>query len=88
MNVATLQVKDNAIVPRLYIAMELSNKSWKVVFSDGVKRRRVTIEARHREQLREAIAKAKEKFRVFGNYRGVPQYIVVIKLRSSQGAPP
>jgi hypothetical protein len=27
MNVATLQVKDNAIVPRLYIAMELSNKS-------------------------------------------------------------
>jgi hypothetical protein len=45
MNVATLQVKDNAIAPRLYIAMELSNKSWKVVFSDGVKRRRVTIEA-------------------------------------------
>jgi hypothetical protein len=44
--------------------MELSNKSWKVVFSDGVKRRRVTIEARHREQLREAIAKAKEKFRL------------------------
>lgn len=64
MNVATLQVKDNAIVPWLYIAMELSNKSWKVVFSDGVKRRRVTIEARHREQLREAIAKAKEKFRL------------------------
>lgn len=61
MNVATLQVKDNAIVPRLYIAMELSNKSWKVVFSDGVKRRRVTIEARHREQ---AIAKAREKFRL------------------------
>ncbi len=30
MNVATLQVKDNAIVPRLYIAMELSNKDLSV----------------------------------------------------------
>jgi hypothetical protein len=26
--------------------------------------------------------------RVFGNYRAVPQYIVVIESRSSQGAPP
>jgi hypothetical protein len=25
---------------------------------------------------------------VFGNYRGVPPYIVVIESRSSQGAPP
>jgi hypothetical protein len=50
MNAATLQAKDNAIAPRLYMAMELSNKSWKLVFGDGVKRRRVTIEAGHREK--------------------------------------
>jgi hypothetical protein len=41
MNAATLQAKDNAIAPRLYMAMELSNKTWKLVFGDGVKRRRV-----------------------------------------------
>ena len=62
MNAATLQVKDNAIAPTLYMAMELSNKQWKLVFGDGVKRRRVTIEAGHREQLCEAVGKAREKF--------------------------
>jgi hypothetical protein len=62
MNAATLQVKDNAIASKLYMAMELSHKSWKRVFGDGVKRRGVTIEAGHREQLREAMGKAKEKF--------------------------
>jgi hypothetical protein len=45
MNVATLQAKDNAIAPRLYMAMELSNKIWKLVFSDGVKRRRLPMTA-------------------------------------------
>lgn len=29
---------------------------------DGIKRRRLTVEAGYREQLREAVAKAKEKF--------------------------
>jgi hypothetical protein len=31
MNAATLRVKDNAIAPTLYRAMELSNKSWKLI---------------------------------------------------------
>jgi hypothetical protein len=31
MNAAALRVKDNAIAPTLYRAMELSNKSWKLV---------------------------------------------------------
>ncbi len=62
MNAATLQDKDNPIAPRLYMAMELSNKQWRLVFGYGIKRRRVTVEAGYREQLREAVAKAKEKF--------------------------
>jgi hypothetical protein len=40
MNAATLQVKDNAIPPRLYLAMELSNQQGRLVFGEGVKRRR------------------------------------------------
>ena len=29
--------------PVLYMAIELSNKQWKIVFSDGSKRHRVTV---------------------------------------------
>ena len=43
--------------------MELSDKCWKLVFSDGgEKRRHETMEAGHRMELVEAIRKAKEKF--------------------------
>ena len=58
MNAATLRDKDYAVEPILYIAMESSNKQWKLVLGDGVKRRRVTIEADDLEQLGEAITKA------------------------------
>jgi transposase len=45
------------------MAMELSDKQWKLVFSDGgEKRRHEAIEAGHRVELVEAIRKAKEKF--------------------------
>jgi len=46
MNAITLRDKDNAVEPVLYIAMELSNKRWKRVLAEGVKRRRVTIHPR------------------------------------------
>ena len=59
----TLQSKDNAVEGKLYMAMELSDKCWKLVFSDGgEKRRHETMEAGHRMELVEAIRKAKEKF--------------------------
>lgn len=45
----------------LYMALELSNKRWKLAFSNGEKRRFKTIEARNQEQLREEITTAKEK---------------------------
>jgi transposase len=59
----TPQSKDNAVEGKLYMAMELSDKCWKLVFSDGgEKRRHETMEAGHRMELVEAIRKAKEKF--------------------------
>ena len=45
----------------LYMAMELSNKEWKLAFGDGHQERLVGIPARDRERLRSAIAKAKVK---------------------------
>ena len=36
----------------LYVAMELSNKQRRLVFGDGIKRRRVTVEVGYREQQR------------------------------------
>jgi hypothetical protein len=35
MNATTLRMKDNAIAPTLYMAMELSNKGWRLVFMEG-----------------------------------------------------
>jgi len=74
MNAATFRDEDNAVEPVLYIAMELSNKQWKLVLGDGVKRRRVTIEAGHLAQLGEAITKAKEKFCLPGDARVLSCY--------------
>ena len=45
----------------LYMAMELSNRSWKLGFSDGAKQRRKSIEARNRVQLLEEVSRAKSK---------------------------
>jgi transposase len=44
------------------MAMELSNRSWKLGFSDGTKQRRKSIEARDRAQLLAEVAQAKAKF--------------------------
>lgn len=63
MNRVVLQSNENAAARTLYLAMELSDKQWKLVFSDGnEKRRHETVEAGQRMVLVEAITKAKEKF--------------------------
>ncbi len=74
MNRAALKHDDNANERVLYIAMELSNKHWKLVFGDGVKRRHVTIEAGHRVELGEVIRKAKERFYLPEEARVVSSY--------------
>jgi transposase len=62
MNRVTLQSNDNTAERVLYMAMELSDKHWKLVFSDGgEKRRHETMEAGHRMELVEAIKRAKEE---------------------------
>jgi len=53
----------------LFVALELSNKKWKLALSDGNKRRLVTITAGDLVTLGEAIAKAKARFGMPG---GVP----------------
>ena len=45
MNSATLMSKGTTAEPALYMAMELSNKRWKLVFGDDNKQRRVTIDS-------------------------------------------
>ena len=50
----------------LYMAMELSNRSWKLGFSDGTRRRRKTVEARNRGQLLREVRLAKAKLGLDG----------------------
>lgn len=61
---AVLQSKDIANGLVLYMAMELSNKQWKLGFSNGAKVRQVTIAAGDWVALREAIKRAKEKLKL------------------------
>ncbi len=75
MNRVTLQSNDNAAEGVLYMAMELGDKCWKLVFSDGgEKRRHETIEAGRRLELVEAIRKAKRKFHLSPEARVVSCY--------------
>jgi hypothetical protein len=48
MNSATLTSKDNAVEPMLYMALELSNKTWRVTFGDGTRRRHMSAPAGER----------------------------------------
>jgi len=46
----------------LYVAFELGNKQWRLAFSDGAKKRQVTILARDMKSLMEEVGKAKKRF--------------------------
>lgn len=61
---AALQTKDNAKDDRLYLALELSHKTWKLGFSDGraMRARIRSIEARNFQALGSEIAQAKKHF--------------------------
>jgi hypothetical protein len=45
MNPAAHRNEDNALAPVLYMALELSNKCWRLTFGDGAKRRQVSVPA-------------------------------------------
>lgn len=45
MNPAACKNEDSALAPVLYMALELSNKSWRLALSDGARRRQVSVPA-------------------------------------------
>ena len=45
MNAATHGTEVNVSAPVLYMALELSNKTWRLALSDGAKRRQVVVPA-------------------------------------------
>ncbi|WP_133309778.1 IS110 family transposase [Parashewanella spongiae] len=69
-----LQVKDNAKFVNLYIAFELSSKTWKLGFSNGEKKRVKTIDSRDWKALHHEIALAKEKLFCVENCKVISCY--------------
>ncbi len=74
MNLATHGSEGSASAPVLYMALELSNKTWRLAFSDGAKRRQVTVPAADLMKLAEAVAQAKERFGMPASARVVSCY--------------
>jgi transposase len=73
---AALLTKDNSKGDRLYLALELSHKSWKLGFSDGraVRARIRSIEARNFQALGDEIAQAKRHFGLEATVEAVSCY--------------
>jgi len=74
MNPATQGLEGNATAPVLYMALELSNKSWRLAFGDGAKCRQVSVPAADLAALAGAVAKAKERFRLPASARVLSCY--------------
>jgi transposase len=74
MNAATHETEVNASAPVLYMALELSNKTWRLALSDGAKRRQVVVPAADLLKLSEAVLKAKERFGMPASARVVSCY--------------
>ena len=68
-NAQMIQKENTTKATRLYIVFELSNGKWKLIFSDGNRRRSKTIEARDCKELEVQVEKAKEYLRQ-GNWAG------------------
>jgi transposase len=56
------------------MALELSNKTWRLALSDGAKCRQVSVPAVDLAQLACAVAKAKERFGLPGSARVLSCY--------------
>jgi transposase len=70
----TLRKEDTTKKEVLHLAFELSQKEWKLGFSDGDSRRFKAIAARNLEQLQEEIEKAKVRFKLRDDVRVVSCY--------------
>ena len=77
MNPTTHETEGNAAAPVLsvlYMALELSNRSWRLAFGDAAKHRQVSVPAADLAALAEAVAKAKERFKMPASARVVSCY--------------
>jgi len=74
MNPATHGTEGSATAPVLYMALELSNKTWRLALSDGAKRRQVAVPAADLAKLAEAVAKARARFGMPASARVVSCY--------------
>ena len=77
MNPATLRNEDNASGPVLYMALELSNKNWRLAFGDGTKRRQVSVPAADLAKLACAAAKRDKRINSSGRRLRHPPLIAV-----------
>ena len=68
-NAQMIQGEDSTKNNRLYIAFELSNSKWKLMFGNRVKKRQKTIEARDLKALEEEITKAQKRFNMDGEVK-------------------
>ncbi len=74
MNQATQKAQDSVHGGVLYMAMELSNTTWRLAFGDGSKKRQVPIKARDLVSLDQAMRKAKERFGLAPDARVISCY--------------
>lgn len=74
MNPTTHATEGNASAPVLYMALELSNRSWRLAFGDGAKHRQVSVPAADLAALAGAVTKAKERFKMPASVRVVSCY--------------
>jgi hypothetical protein len=58
----------------LYMALELSNATWKLTFGDGANRRQGLVPAGDMRKLRDALAQAKQRFGLPAAARAVSCY--------------
>ena len=58
MNPTTHGTEVSASAPVLYMALELSNRSWRLAFGDGSRHRQVSVPAADLAALAGAVAKA------------------------------
>jgi len=70
----TLKRSDTTKQEVLYTAFELSNKKWKLAFSEGSKIRYVSTDARDLHKLQSQIALAKKRFRLSKDVKVVSCY--------------
>lgn len=74
MKPTTHATEGSAAAPVLYMALEVRNRSWRLTFGEGAKRRQVSVPAADLAALAGAVAKAKERFKLPASARVVSCY--------------